>query len=222
MFASGRTRQHLSRRLRAFTAPRPGTDGTAAVGEFRVQGPSVRSLGDVCRSGARLALAIPAICEEVALPSSCARWAGAWKTTLAARQSWSWGLRQGGARLGDSRATTRCWRSGGGNVTSMEATETEELCGHVLGIIGAYGLSVSSTAGSCTRRPDPPPRRLSPSPSPTGATPGAASYHVLLGDPPHRRREAAKCSARSAATACSSRIRPRVIAERLERRSERR
>ncbi len=25
----------------------------------------------------------------------------------------------------------------------MEPTETEELCGHVLGIIGAYGLGVS-------------------------------------------------------------------------------
>ena len=28
-------------------------------------------------------------------------------------------------------------------MTSMEPTETEELCGHVLGIIGAYGLGVS-------------------------------------------------------------------------------
>jgi hypothetical protein len=30
--------EHTRRRLRALSAPRPGTDGTAAVGEFRVQG----------------------------------------------------------------------------------------------------------------------------------------------------------------------------------------
>ena len=35
-------------------------------------------------------------------------------------------------------------------MTSVEPTETEELRGRVLGIIGAYGMGVSSSPGSCT------------------------------------------------------------------------